>query len=210
MTYKHKFEVGDDVRIAGGTQEYHIVFVNYTAQNVTLRNPTNKSYQFGIPFAMLESTPLPAPKQSFRVGDRVMLVGDMKGLYDVKGVELELPTGWKYQIENLTGNVGGWYEGKELALYSTKETLESLKEINKGIKETEQLFHLLNQPPPPLDSALAESRKLGKPISVQEALRILLEATQIQLEYVERHPDPEFIAERITANKLLARIHQML
>lgn len=246
MTYKHTFEVGDDVRIIGGTQEYHIVFVNYTAQNATLRNPANRSYQFGIPFAMLEPIPAAGPQQSFRVGDRVMLVGDMKDLYDVKGAELELPTGWKYQIENLTGNVGGWYEGRDLALYATKETLESLKAINEGTKATEQLFPPFNLSHlPSLDSALAEARKSGpmgmtilkgragkmdvpqyqfdpeeslmasvkpyrKPIDVQDALRILLEATQLQMEYVDRNPDPKFIAERITANKLLAHIRQIL
>lgn len=250
--------VGQEVRIPNCDIKYTVVFVNKGARNATLYDHTKGKYLFGVSFSEICEAPvvnLARPlARKFNVDDRVTLKGDMKDLYDIKEAEMALPCGWVYRIENLTGNVGGWYDEGDLELYATGESLKALKEINKA---TPKKFGM-----PPItsydkvcdgvsvitsgtgvgtsifDSALVEARAtmdilkgrggdapvafdpeeslLGsvkpyqKLINVQDALRVLLEVSAVQLEYIDRNPDPKCAVERITANKLLAQIRKML
>ena len=257
--------VGQEVRIPNCDINYTVVFVNNGARNATLYDHTKGKYMFGVSFSDICDVPVvnkPDPlRRKFNVDDRVMLKGDLKDLYDIKEAEVALPCGWVYRIENLTGNVGGWYDEGDLELYATGESLKAMKEINKA---TPKKFGM-----PPItpygnatggvgiissgigvgttifDSALAEARKgiiptasdalmeilrgrgasapvafdpeeslmasvkpYKKPIDVQDALRVLLEATVLQMEHIDRYPDVP--VERIEANRLKAQMQQIL
>ena len=260
--------VDQEVRTPNCDINYTVVFVNKGARNATLYDHTKGRYLFGVSFTDICEAPvvnLPDHlRRKFNVDDRVMLKGDLKDLYDIKEAEMALPCGWVYRIENLTGNVGGWYDEGDLELYATGESLKALKEINKATPkkfgmppmeslgrscgELDTISSGIGAGTSIFDGVLAEARKgtippapgtimeilkgrgssapvvsfdpeeslLGsvkpyrKPIDVQDALRVLLEATMVQMEYIDRNPDPKYVVERITANKLLAQIRKLL
>ena len=259
--------VGQEVRIPNCDINYTVVFVNKGARNATLYDHTKGKYLFGVSFSDICEKPVvnmpDSLRRKFNVDDRVMLKGDMKDLYDIKKVEMTLPYGWVYRIENLTGNVGGWYDEGDLELYATGESLKALKEINKAKPKVFGMppMESLGRPYGELevrasgvgagtsifDGVLAEARKcavppapgtlmeilkgrggdapvafdpeeslLGsvkpyqKPIDVQDALRVLLEVATMQMEYIDRNPDPKFAPERIQANRMLSRIRKIL